>query len=147
MALFNRMKIYSVHVNPRSEKPLEDAVFVPEGFSIAAFIFNVFWALYHRLWLVALLFLVLMVASTLTGKLLGLHPSSQFVLDLGTRLLLGMIAYDSWRASLERKGWITTDIIVAGNLLEATHRFYDRHAGRNPQPLFQNATPAPAASL
>lgn len=117
-------------------------MFIPEGFNLMAFIFTFLWALYHRLWAVALLFFALPVMATLYGNFMHLHPSSVMILDLGIRVIVALLANDLWRSSLERKGWITTDVIVANSMLEASHRFYDRHAGRHPQPLFTTATTA-----
>ncbi|MFO1242804.1 MAG: DUF2628 domain-containing protein [Rickettsiales bacterium] len=141
MALFNRVKIYSVHVDPAASKPMENAVFIPEGFNFFAFLFSVFWALYHRLWIVAGVYVLLAGGATLIAKTYGMHPSSVMVIDLGVRIMFALSANDFWRGTLEKKGWITTDVIVAGSEIEATHRFYDRHVGKHAQPFFSNPLP------
>ena len=41
--------------------------------------------------------------------------------------MIGMSANDMWRAQLERKGWIMSEVVVAYSELEATHRYYERH--------------------
>ena len=52
------MRLYTVHQNP---DPLSgnDLVFVKEGFCWPAFFFPMLWPLWHRLWLVALMVLVI----------------------------------------------------------------------------------------
>ena len=47
------MRVYTVHILPGADA-LEDApLLVREGFCWPAAIFTVFWALWHRMWLVA----------------------------------------------------------------------------------------------
>jgi hypothetical protein len=123
----SKMKIYSVHLNPRDANPYENAVFLTEGFNAYAFFFTGFWALYHRLWLMTLLFFALHLGSGYYGAAVGLSPTSIGVLEFGFRLMIGLSANDVWRAQLERKGWVVSDIIVAYSELEATHRYYERH--------------------
>jgi hypothetical protein len=123
----NRMKIYSVHLDPKDKAPYENAKFIPEGFNFYAFIFTGFWALSKRLWWMSLLFFALHFGSGVYGDAVGLATSSIFFLELGFRIMIGLSANDLWRTHLERKGWVTTDVVVAYSELEATHRFYERH--------------------
>ena len=44
------MRIYTFHMVPGATA-LGDAVAVKEGFSWLAFLFDILWVLYHRLWL------------------------------------------------------------------------------------------------
>lgn len=123
----SRMKIYSVHLNPKDDSPYENAVYIPEGFSIYAFIFTGFWALAHRLWWMALLFFLLHLGSGLYGEAVGLSASSIAFLELGFRVMIGLSAHDLWRQHLERSGWVTSDVVVAYSELEARHRYLERH--------------------
>jgi hypothetical protein len=123
----SKMKIYSVHLNPRDANPYENAVFIAEGFNLYAFIFTGFWAAYHRLWAMVGLFFVLHVGSGYYGEAIGLSVASIGFLEFGFRLMIGLSANDLWRSMLERKGWVTSDVVVAYSELEATHRYYERH--------------------
>ena len=51
------MKIYTVLEPPDGKS--ERVAFVPEGFSWGALMFGLLWALWHRMWVVALLLFVL----------------------------------------------------------------------------------------
>lgn len=122
-------RLYSVHLNPKEARPYESPVFVPEGFNFYAFIFGAFWALYHRIWLPAAIFIGLTICVKLASSYGELSIASTFILDLGIRLMIGMAANDLRRETLEKRGWITSDVVIAGNLLEAERRYYDRHLG------------------
>lgn len=123
----SKMKVYSVHLNPRDENPYENAVFIAEGFNLYAFVFTGFWATAHRLWWMALLFFMLHFGSGFYGNAVGLSAGSIVILEFGFRIMIGLSANDLWRSMLERKGWLTSDVVVAYSELEATHRFYERH--------------------
>jgi hypothetical protein len=123
----SRLRIYSVHLNPRDANPYESAVFIAEGFNLYAFIFTGFWALYHRLWWMALLFFTLHMGSGHYGAAVGLSVTSVGVLEFGFRLMIGLSANDMWRTQLEKRGWVMSDVVVAYSQLEATHRYYERH--------------------
>jgi Protein of unknown function (DUF2628) len=123
----SKLKIYSVHLNPRDPNPYESAVFIAEGFNFYAFIFTGFWALYHRLWGMTALFFILHFGSGIYGEVVGLSVTSIGVLEFGFRLMIGMSANDVWRHQLDKKGWVMSDVMVAYSQLEATHRYYERH--------------------
>ncbi len=122
-----RMKVYSVHLNPQDQNPYENAVFIPEGFNFYAFVFTGFWGLAKRLWWMSALFFALHFGSGFYGSAVGLSASSIIFLEFGFRLMIGLSANDLWRSYLERKGWVTSDVVVAYSELEATHRYYERH--------------------
>lgn len=58
------MNTYSIFVKQnRKSKSLDDVTLVKEGFNIFAMIFNMFWFLYNKLYLFALLFFVIINCS------------------------------------------------------------------------------------
>ncbi len=123
----SKMKVYSVHLNPREKNPYENAAFIAEGFNLYAFIFTGFWAIFKGNWWMAVLFFGLHLGSGVYGNFIGLSAPSIAFLELGFRIMIGLSANDLWRAMLERKGWVTSDVVVAYSELEATHRYYERH--------------------
>jgi hypothetical protein len=131
----SRMKIYTVLLNPTDKNPFESAQFIAEGFNLYAFIFSGFWALSHRMWWMAALFFTLHLGSGYFGNMIGLSASSILFLELGFRVMIGLSANDLWRMTLERKGWITSDVIVAYSELEATHRYLERHLSGVKSPI------------
>lgn len=123
-------RLYSVHLDPKLARPYEAPVFVAEGFNFYAFIFGFFWALYHRIWLPAFLFFGLSICVRLASHYGDLTLLSSFVLDLGIRLMIGMAANDLRRDTLEKRGYIISDVVISDSLLDAERRYYDRHLGQ-----------------
>jgi hypothetical protein len=136
-------RLYSVHLNPREARPYESPVFVPEGFNFYAFFFHIFWALYHRIWLPAFIIFGLLVCVQLASTFADLSRTSTFILDLGIRLMIGMAANDLRRDTLEKRGWVISDVVIADSLLDAERRYYDRHLGH----IAASLRPVPAGTV
>jgi hypothetical protein len=83
-------------------------VLVREGFSWLAFLFNVLWLLWHRLWLAALGYLVLavLVGALLPGGGVG------FAAGLALQFLLGAHANDLRRWALARRGYAQAHVVA-----------------------------------
>ena len=81
-------------------------VLVREGFCWGAFLFGPFWLQAHRLWLEALLWLVVPVAAVLLAPVGGalILPAAQF--------LLGCHARDLQRRALARKGYAQAHVVA-----------------------------------
>ncbi|WP_135468509.1 DUF2628 domain-containing protein [Crenalkalicoccus roseus] len=88
--------------------PARPVVLVPEGFSWPAFLFNVLWLLWHRLWLAALGYLALAVAI---GALLP--AGADFAAGLALQFLLGAHAHDLRRRALARRGYAEAHVVAA----------------------------------
>lgn len=125
--MLNRFKLYSVHINPSAPRPYETAEFVPEGFSLWAFMFGVLWALYHRLWVLAFILLCLNIALGGMADTMGFSMASISVLQLGLQVMVGFQANDVRRIALTKRGYIVADMVAAHTLLHAEQRFYDRY--------------------
>jgi len=125
-----RPKLYSVHLRAWSASPDGDAVFVREGFAWGAFVFSIAWALWHRLWLVAILIAGAIAALALTEDLLEINPLLAEAASFGLSLWIGFEANDWRRAGLRRRGYADAGIVTAASLAEAEHRFSTaRHGG------------------
>ncbi len=106
------MATYSVYARP-DDRNGADAIFVSDGFSFAGFIFTGFWALWHRMWIVAvLLFAAMLVASALP------------LASIAISLLTGVFGNDLKRWSLARRGFSEIGISHGHDLEEAELRFY-----------------------
>ena len=68
------MKIYTFYMKP-GETPLEAVIAVPERFSIGALLFGFIWALYRRLWLIAIVIFGVQLGLPFAAELLGLPPA------------------------------------------------------------------------
>lgn len=119
------MAIFDI-LEPPDGKP-EGVVFIPEGFSWAALVFTMFWAMFHRMWMVAaVLFAVyagvaVAEASNLIGPVLG------SAIHIGISLLFGFEARRLKSLSLVRAGFRPVGLVEATSLEVAELTYF---AGR-----------------
>ncbi len=124
--MFHRMKIFTVHLQPQIQLSNQKPVFLKEGFNLFAFLLPFIWALYNRLWFMAVLlvgwqvFLMALLRSGMFG------PAGMAALDLGMHVIVGYAANDLLRSSLTRRGYIFSDVSVADSRLRAEQRYFDR---------------------
>ena len=94
---------------------------VREGFSWGALLFGPLWLAAHRAWIAAVLTLVAFVLITvLAGD--GIAPA----LLIALVVLLGLSGHDLRRWSLDRRGYLLAQVVVARSELEALARLLDR---------------------
>jgi hypothetical protein len=121
-----RATVYTVHVRGRGRAD-EDVVLVKDGFSWPAFFFTVIWALWHRMWLFALIVIASGVAIGLVSDLLGLDPFTDAAIGLAWSILIGFEANDARRRTLARRDYDVEDVVLGLNLAQAEHRFFQKH--------------------
>ena len=119
------MRIYTIHLPSRFGPANADPVILREGFNWAAAIFTVPWALWHRMWLVAIGLLVVSAAIGAGAAFLGLGPESRAAMMVGYAVLVGFHANDWRRRSLERKDFEAAGIVAAPYADAALRRFGD----------------------
>lgn len=115
------MRIYTVHYRPAAAD--DDLVLVKEGFCWPAFLFTTLWALWHRLWVVALGLAAVTAVIGVGGALLGLGPVADAALSLGATLLVGFVANDLRRWTLMRRGFSDEGVVVGDGEDSALRRF------------------------
>jgi len=124
------MKLYTVYVKKDDATPLENAKFVQDGgFVIWAGLFQVFWALYKRMWFAASLIFLAQACLVALEKSGYLTPGATIVLRLGFFALLGFSANDWEKADLEYKGYVMVGVVYAGNKFDAKAKFIHSCAG------------------
>ncbi len=126
------LKTYAVYIKPGDEHPLESSMFVKEGFSMPAFLFSLFWALYHRVWRLAVLVLAFYIVANkaLLAGVIDLH--FRLIVEMGFLAWVGFQAGE-WRAkALERQGFVLLDIVMARSEAEARQRLLDRYLPQYP---------------
>jgi hypothetical protein len=96
-------------------------VLVREGFSWGALIFGPFWLAAHRAWIAAALTLA---AAVLIVFLTGDGVSAALLVTL--IVLLGLSGQDLRRWSLDHRGYLLAQIIVAHTELEALGQLLER---------------------
>jgi Protein of unknown function (DUF2628) len=121
------MKVFTVHTRRGGLDPDRAIVLVKEGFSWPAFFFSFAWALWCRLWFVALGIFLLEVAVNAALSALGADPVSQAAVSLGLAAAIGLVGNDLKRWTLARRGYIDTDIVTGEGADGAERRFFDRH--------------------
>ena len=107
------MRTYSVHIRRHGLDFDRDVVVVKEGFSWPAFLFNIFWALWHRHWLAAIALFMIPLGIAIITNVIGLAPAGQTALSMGWSVIVGMLANDVRRYYLDRDGFVE-DGITAG---------------------------------
>ncbi len=130
------MRIYTVHLRRHGLDPERDVVLVKEGFCWPGFFLSILWALWHRLWLVALALLLVEIAVSAGAIMLGLDSLSQTAVSVGVAVVIGYVANDLRRWSLSRQGFSEVAVVGAPDPVAASQRFHDL----NPQ-LEANGVP------
>jgi hypothetical protein len=125
------MQIYTVHINKDNPEPLENAIFVKEGFSIYAAIFQGFWALYHKMWLCAAALIVVNMCFIALEKYAIISSDMSTILQLGVLVFIGFEANDWYRLSLRNRGYELFEIVSGKNLDEAQYRFFSSSFDKN----------------
>jgi len=118
-------RIFTIHLRRHGLDPARDIVLLPEGFSWWAFIFAGLWALWLRMWWVALGLIVgVGVLNVLANRLFS-DPVSAGVIGFGLALLAGILGNDLRRWTLERQGFEFSGLVAATDQDEALHKYLD----------------------
>lgn len=142
------MSVYTIQApaNSLGEAELEDSAFLREGFSWGAFIFAVFWLLWHRLWVAAALWLVV-CAGFVWLSLSVLSLGSFLLIAFALHLLLGLEANALLRRRYARHDYQLIDVISAESREIAERTFFSRALqGRPEAPSASNNPPSPPRS-
>jgi len=133
---FTRTKLYSVYIKKDVPEALDSTVFVSQGFNFWAFLFNMAWSLFNRLWLVSVLLLIF------TGFLMSLDsPAAPWIILLAN-IWFGFEANAFKSAKLERKNYVLFDVVTGIDMLAAKQRFFDKYLfNKSKQPSFPGSSP------
>ena len=134
------MRLYTLHVpaiepervlpdGDRFNRQISDMVPIKEGFCWPAFFFSLFWALWHRLWLVTLGLAAANVAAGVIVFQSGANEAVNIVISFGIALLLGFIGNDLRRAKLEWRGFREGGIVLARTSEAAVRRYLTARMG------------------
>ncbi len=116
------MKIYSVYT---SDTEGQEPVLIPQERSYIAGIFNVLWALYHRMWIVAgSTVIVNVIISVLVNSINSI--SFAYIAESSVILVYLLFASELREFSVKRQGYKLSDIIAASDVSEAEMKFYNR---------------------
>ena len=146
------MPVFTVHQppprKPEQAAPPERFVFVRDGFYFWAFLFGGLWMIWHRMWLVLLLYVIGAGGFVLALRAAGLPDGVIVAVAVLIALLVGFEAATLRRWSLRR--WTARGLVVAPNLEEAERRFFvawAEHVPPAPSPSVPHSPPsAPPAA-
>ena len=112
------MKIYNIFTTPN-----ENNIFVEESFSWKAFLFQIFWLLYHKIWMPAALIILIYFSL---GLLLQKNIISENLLN-GLHLVISLIIANfakTWYIDALKSQNYQQRIIAAKSLDEAKLTFF-----------------------
>ena len=141
------MAIYSVYLPPESGNEASDrTVFLGDGPALLALIVPIVWLLWHRLWLEAALYVLIMVAfgvSTQFG-----YPEIGAFLSFLPGLYLMLEGRELVRCRYERSGWHFDGVVEAGDIEAAELRYFSNfvEATRIEPPKTENQPKSPIFS-
>ncbi len=133
------LRLYTVHLPPPSSGDTVP-VLIKEGFSWGAFLFNVIWTLWHRLWIESAALLALFLALGVISDYIALTDSVETAIMVAVAVLIGFSGNDWRRESYRRRGYRDADVVSGPDPENALRRFLDLRAVDNHRPA-----PAPAA--
>jgi hypothetical protein len=123
------MSVYTVHEPPlRAAEIITDPerfVFVRDGVSIWAFLFSWLWMLWHRMWLVLLIYVVVAAGLETVLHYAGASSVVIGVVAFLLSLLVGVEASTLRRFTLARRGWKNVGVVSGHRLEEVERRFFD----------------------
>jgi len=132
------MSVYTVHEPPqRRDEAAADPVrfvFVRDGFHFWAFVLGPVWMLWHRLWLVFFLYVLVSAVANGAVWLAGATWTPKFFIGLLVSLLIGLEAPTLRRWTLGRRRWAVVGVVAGEDLEDAERRFFDSWTGRVSRP-------------
>jgi len=133
------MSIYTVHEPPLAAADVlpatEKFAFVRDGFSVWAFLAAVLWMLWHRMWLVLLIYIAAAIVAGVAMQYAGVPVAIVAAAGLLGSVLIGIEASTLRRFTLARRGWKNVGIVSGHDREDAEQRFFDawtRSAAANP---------------
>jgi hypothetical protein len=132
------MNLYAVFLPSPAPQALEQAVFVRQGFSLAAFALTPFWTLWRRLWLAFGLWAVWAVFVVLTARFANLDSGAALALYALGALAFGLEADQFRQARLAQQGYVFDRLALGSSQDEAESLYFGagavapppRNAGR-----------------
>ena len=124
-----------------------NARLIRDGFGFLAFLVPLFWFLFHRMWIEALLTFALMLAIGLADDWMGLGWAATAT-TLLLSLLVGLEASSLRAAALSRRGWRQWGVVEARSRAEAEMRYLEEwEAMPEAAPVRERPVPSAPASV
>jgi len=143
------MAVFTVHAPPQqigdAAQALDYFAFVRDGFSFWAFLLAPFWMLWHRMWLVLMLYVAFSAGLETLVRVLGVSAFAVGLIGIVISLAIGLEAATLCRFTLSRRGWKNVGVVSGDDREAAERRFFDAWVS---QPAGQHdaaATAVPSA--
>lgn len=126
--MFERLKLYTVHTKTAKDGEVEDVQFVKVGYNFWASVFSIIliWPIYHRCWRLLALCLFIWGSTELLAAFDWLSFAALGALQLGGFFLVGLLANDELRRSLQQRGYEASDVVAEVSKIRAQLRYFDR---------------------
>ena len=134
------MKLYTVLEAPDGKT--DRVAFIREGISWAALVFTVFWALWHRMWVVAAVLFAAWIGIMLAVSSGLITPVLAPFVELAFSLIFALEARRLQVMSLERAGFRRAGLIQASSLEAAELAYFGSRAPSAP-PAAPTPEPTP----
>ena len=119
------MRFYSVHLRRHGLDPDRDFLLIREGFSWAAFLFGGLWALWHRLWLAAVVLLLVQAMIDFAMVQIGANVAAQAAVGLAFAIGAGIFGNDLRRRRAAVDGFVEVGVVAAPDREAAETRLLD----------------------
>ena len=119
------MRVFTVHLRRHGLDVDRDLALVKEGFCWPAFALSFLWALWHRLWIVAIAIFSVEAALSWTFAAFATDPVSRVAISFGLAFIIGMLANDARRWTLVRREFADAGVVAADDRDAAEHRFLE----------------------
>lgn len=129
MGLWSGRKTFTVHERPdhasdRTDRA-EALVFVPEGFSLSAYLFGPLWLLANGLWLALAGYVAVALLITILIAAAGVDQRWSFYAFAALNFLVGFEADALRRWTFDRRGWRQIGTVSGGTQDDCERRFFD----------------------
>ena len=142
------MSVFTVHEPPlRAAETLPDPrrfAFVRDGFYFWAFALTPIWILWHRMWLVLLLYIIVAAGADSIVHYAGAGAGGIFSVGLLLSFLAGVEASTLRRFTLARRGWKNVGVVAGDGAEAAERRFFDAWAASASDKRAEWASPSSA---
>jgi Protein of unknown function (DUF2628) len=131
------LRFYSVHAEPwnpaTTPKGADRTIMVKEGFSWPAFLIALPWLLWHRMWIVLVLYLALVLGLGALSEFGQLPDQVTTVVSFVIALILGFEGNGLLRWTLRRRGYEEIGEVAAETPAAAEMRFFESEPRRPPE--------------
>ena len=113
---------YTVHLSGYNSD--HGLVLVKEGFCWLCFFATVPWAVFHRMWLEAVILTFLQIILVIACQSAMLTVTAQVIALFSFALVFGYLADEIRRSFLSRKGYLLEEVVIEQNIDRATQRVF-----------------------